>query len=81
MPLTTPVTTGSIATANARSEPNASSSSPPINAVPKKLSSLTSRSICARLCTANTGAPLACRRRPCAAKGAKAVCTRSSMRA
>ena len=59
MPATMPVATGSIAAASARSEAKASSSKLPITTLPTIASKRTSRSICARLCAANTPGPLA----------------------
>ena len=64
MPTSTPVATGSIATPRAASEPKASSSSALISTVPAMASRRTSVSICARLSTLNSGAPLICSASP-----------------
>ena len=64
MPASTPVATGSAATSSAGNEAKASSSKVLISPVPAMASQCTSRWICARLSTPNTGAPLTFNVRP-----------------
>ena len=71
-PPSTPVTTGSVATASALNEANAASSSTLITTAPAMARRCTSLSMRARLSTENTGAPLICSVSPLAACGAKA---------
>ena len=72
-PATMPVATGTMAAASARSDANVISSRPPISTVPVSASARVSAWICARLSTANFGAPLTCRSSPEVATVAKAA--------